>query len=183
MQFKALTSCCLASVILWGVSGIRQAQPPAVRLLQPRQIPNLPASVRTELERLGCEIPQNETSKPPNNVVSGEFAKVAQKDWAALCAQSGKMRVVVIWGGRNSCSAQPSNKTDPVANIWSQQQDGPFETYVALARPAKILRFREFFGNSNRNPVTHDGIEYGGGNASVIYYCDAGNWLELQGDD
>jgi hypothetical protein len=72
---------------------------------------------------------------------------------------------------------------DPIANIWSQQQDNPFETYVVAAHPAKIMRFREFFGDSHKNPITHDGIEYGGGNASVIYYCDAGEWLDLQGDD
>jgi hypothetical protein len=53
-----------------------------------------------------------------------------------------------------------------------------------LAAPAKqVLAYRKFFDDAQRNPVAHEGIEVGGEEASIIYYCHRGKWLELQGND
>jgi hypothetical protein len=43
--------------------------------------------------------------------------------------------------------------------------------------------YRRFFGDPHTNPVLHDGVEIGGDEASLIYYCHNGRWLELQGND
>jgi hemin uptake protein HemP len=169
MQTSAIRLCYLGLAMFCGAFSVSQSGPQKVLLLSPGRIPGLPVQVRTELERLGCEIPQNTASKAPNNVVSGTFSKVGQRDWAALCAHGDRMRVVVAWGGRSSCSAEPTDRIDPIANVWSQQQDNSFETYVISAPPKRILSFREFFGDDHKSAVTHDGIEYGGGNAPVIY--------------
>ena len=47
----------------------------------------------------------------------------------------------------------------------------------------QILSYRKFFGDKNKNPVVHDGVEIGGEEASMIYYCYEGKWLELAGND
>ncbi len=52
------------------------------------------------------------------------------------------------------------------------------------ARRAEILGYREAFETmKNPPPVTHDGIEIGDEQASLIYYCEKGRWLELAGSD
>lgn len=183
MPYSTLRAFCLAAIAFWPASHHRPSRPAKVRLLDPREIPELPANVREDLQKMGCQIPQNTASSQPNNLVHGAFAKTGQTDWAALCARGDRMRVVVLWGGRGPCSSEPSDTTDPIANIWSQQRDTPFEVFVSRAPRSRILTFREFFGDYHKNQITHDGIEYGGGNASVIYYCDATKWLHLQGDD
>lgn len=183
MPYRTLKTCCLAAIAFWSISHQSRPEPAKTRLLFPREFPELPVQVRDDLQKMGCQIPQNTASNQPNNVVRGAFAKAGQTDWAALCAHGGRMRVVVIWGGRGRCSAEPSDTTDPIANVWSQQQDNAFEVFVSRAPRSRILNFREFFGDGHKNQITHDGIEYGGGNASVIYYCDATKWLHLQGDD
>jgi hypothetical protein len=53
-----------------------------------------------------------------------------------------------------------------------------------LAAPVKqILEYRKFFGDTRTNPVIYEGIEVGGEEASLIYDCHEGEWLELQADD
>jgi hypothetical protein len=53
-----------------------------------------------------------------------------------------------------------------------------------LAAPAKnILAYRKFLGDAQENLVTHEGVEVGGEEASIIYYCHRGQWLELAGND
>jgi hypothetical protein len=171
-------------VAVVSASSGQSAQSMNVKLLSPEQFTNVPKPIRAGLERMGCVIPQDESATQPNNFVAGEFAKKGQTDWAALCAKNGTMQVVVLWGGESACSSEPSDKKDPITNIWSQQRDEPpFATYVQTAKSERILELRKFFGDAHENQVTHSGVEYGGGNASVIYYCDSGKWVELQGDD
>lgn len=155
-----------------------------VKLLTPAQL-DAPKEVQQKLQRMGCMIPQDEAAATrPSNIVAGEFARKGQRDWAALCAKDGRMRIVVLWGGENKCSMKPSDREDPITNVWSQQRDEPpFQTYVQAAKPQRILELRKFFGDPQHNEIIHDGVEYGGENASVIYYCDSGVWHELQGDD
>ena len=155
-----------------------------VKLLTPAQL-HAPKEVQQKLQLMGCTIPQDEAVPTrPNNIVPGEFATKGQRDWAALCAKDVFMRVVVLWGGENKCSMQASDREDPITNVWSQQRDEPpFQTYVQAATPKRILELRKFFGDPTHNEISHDGVEYGGENASVIYYCDSGIWIELQGDD
>jgi hypothetical protein len=43
---------------------------------------------------------------------------------------------------------------------------------LLLAAPAKhILAYRKFFDDTQVNPATHEGIEVGGEEATIIYYC------------
>jgi hypothetical protein len=53
----------------------------------------------------------------------------------------------------------------------------------ALAPPSQITAYRKFFSDSHTISILHDFVEIGGDEASLIYYCHYGRWLELQGND
>ena len=141
-----------------------------------------PATIRTALKGQHCELPETQHwDQTRLNIVSGHFGDRAQIDWAAICiASDGSTRVVVFWGKWAPCPAE-------IKGGWALQSHlppGEAGSLYLLAAPAKqILAYRKFFEDSQDNPVTHEGIEVGGEEASQIYYCYHGRWLVLTGND
>jgi len=82
--------------------------------LRPEDFPELPAAVRAQLEQAHCLITQDVETKESHNVVTGEFARKGQQDWAAYCSVNGSSRLIVIWGGSGKCSGDPFGLPDPV---------------------------------------------------------------------
>ena len=76
-----------------------------VTRLPPSAFPELPKSIRRELERRGCTIPQVWADKKPQNVIKGEFTRKGQTDWAVLCSLN---RVSTILIFRNASEQHPS---------------------------------------------------------------------------
>jgi hypothetical protein len=141
-----------------------------------------PATIRADLKRQHCELPETQHWEQTRlNIVPGHFGDRAQNDWAAICiASDGSTRVVVFWGKLAPCPAE-------IRDGWALRTHfpaGEAGSIYLLAAPAKqILEYRKFFGDAHDNPVIHEGIEVGGDEASIIYYCHQGKWLELQGND
>ena len=154
------------------------------KLVSPIAYTYISKTLRAALEKRGCEMPQleNYDAKNPVNAVSGHFLNSAQTDWAALCVVNDHPRVVVVWAdnGKSACS-------DEITTGWPLEQSFAHEAggglFLARASKKIILDYRKFFGDANNNPVTHEGINVGDDKASLIYYCDGKNWLQLQGDD
>jgi hypothetical protein len=151
------------------------------KLVSPAEYRSIPAEVRVFLEQRHCRLPETKNyEKYPLNVVSGHFAQADQTDWAALCIVKDQPRVVVLWGGKASCS-------DEIRSGWPLEHALPHESagsmYLMPVSAKQILEYRRFFGDPHDNQVTHQGIEVGGDQASLIYYCDGKDWLELQGND
>jgi hypothetical protein len=150
--------------------------------VSPAAYGNAPGHIRERLKREHCDLPQTQHwDETQLNIVSGRFASREQTDWAALCiAQDGGVHVIVFWGKRSPCG-------DRIDSGWPLQTHllaGEAGSLYLRAAPRKqILDYRKFFGDSNHNPVTHDGIEVGDDKASLIYYCYGGKWLDLQGSD
>ncbi|MBZ5542923.1 MAG: hypothetical protein LAO07_04495 [Acidobacteriia bacterium] len=65
-----------------------------------------------QLESRGCTIPQSAEFSAPHNVITGEFARKAQKDWAVLCSTQGKSTILVFWGGPAKCFAELASAKD-----------------------------------------------------------------------
>jgi hypothetical protein len=114
------------------------------------------------------------------NVVSNHFAKADQTDWAAMCVVNDRARVVVLWGGKAGCSDEIQGGW-PLRGAFSKEPAGGL--FLRPISPKQILAYRKFFGDEHNNEVDHEGIEVGDEQASLIYYCDGKNWLELQGND
>jgi hypothetical protein len=150
--------------------------------VSPDAYSSAPATIRAALERRHCELPGTQHwDQTRLNVVSGHFASPTQTDWAAICIVSdGSTRALVFWGKSAPCPAE-------IHHGWALESrfpPGKAGSLYLLSAPAKqVLAYRNFFHDAHGNPVAHEGIEVGGEEASIIYYCYHGQWLELQGND
>jgi hypothetical protein len=79
--------------------------------LPPASFPELPPAIARELQHRGCTIPQDVFSRTPRNVISGEFARRGQKDWALLCSIKGSSSILVFWNGsaKNAAELNPAD--------------------------------------------------------------------------
>lgn len=154
------------------------------KLVSPAAYTYIPKTLRAALDKRGCQLPQlaQYDAKDPWNAASGHFLNSTQTDWAALCIVNDHPRVVVVWGaqGKPACP-------DEITSGWPLEQSFAHEAggglFLSKASSKIILDYRKFFGDTNTNPVTHEGINIGDEKASLIYYCDGKSWLQLQGDD
>jgi hypothetical protein len=152
------------------------------KLVAPGEYRKTPPKVRVSLEQRHCQLPEtkNYDDGHPLNVVSGHFARADQTDWAALCIIKDRARVVVLWGGKVSCSNEIHSGW-PLEHAFSREPAGGL--FLMPVGRKEILAYRKFFGDDHTNDINHEGIEVGDEQASLIYYCDGRNWLELQGND
>jgi hypothetical protein len=90
--------------------------------LSPRAFAVLPVSIVRELQRRGCTVPQEDYSKTPNNVTSGQFAHQGQRDWAVLCSIKGASSILVFWNGSATNPAELAPSED-INSLQSGVQD------------------------------------------------------------
>jgi hypothetical protein len=141
-----------------------------------------PAAIRAALRKQHCQLPETQHWEGTQlNIVQGHFGDATQSDWAAICIEpDGATRVLVFWDKSTPCPAE-------IRHGWALKSHFPpgeaGSLYLLKALPSQITAYRKFFGDSHTNAVTHDGVEVGGDEASIIYYCNHGDWLELQGND
>lgn len=150
--------------------------------VSPDAYASVPAPIREELKKRHCELPETQNwDQTRLNIVEGQFSSDAQKDWAAICiAADGTTHALIFWGKASACAAE-------IHEGWALKGHFPPGSagtlYLLKAPPEHVLSYRKFFGDKNKNPVVHDGVEVGGEEASMIYYCYKGKWLELMGND
>jgi hypothetical protein len=172
-------------LILLLIATVAAAQTPSQEIqkrVSPDAYTTAPATVRADLKKQHCELPSTQHwDQTRLNIVPGHFGDPAQNDWAAICiTPDGGTHVVVFWGKSAPCPAE-------IRDGWAL--NGHFKPGEArgicllAARVKQILEYRKFFEDPHDNPVIHEGIEVGGDEASTIYYCYRGMWLELQGND
>ena len=140
----------------------------------PESVAVLPLDLRRILTGRGCRVPQTwrRWRDLPNNVVSGEFARTGQTDWAVLCSDGTASSVVVFWGGTSRC--------DPVlAPAPDTHHASTMDGEVAFGR--SLLRADLTSGREGWPP---DGLEdVYEGKASVIHLCIAGQWHTVSAGD
>ena len=176
-----LAVCVSVTLFVWG-----QQQPDGSevynpqKLVPPAEYRHIPKPVRDLLEQRGCLLPENQNQLHPMNVVSGHFVQADQTDWASLCVVKDQARVVMLWGGKAGCSDEIHSGW-PLKGKFSRQPAGGL--FLAPVSAKQILAYRRFFGDEHTNEVDHQGVEVGDDQASLIYYCDGNNWLELAGND
>ncbi len=157
---------------------------PPQRRVSPDAYKKAPAKIRAALQQKHCELPSGQSmDDTPLNIVSGHFAAPGHTDWAAICIlPDNTTRALIFWGkpGPPPCPAE-------ITHGWALETKMPpgqaGSLYLMRQVKAQILEYRKFFGDTNTAPVDHDGVEVGGDQASLIYYCYKGKWLELQGAD
>ena len=95
----ALLLAILANTVIAQTTAAETSRQPEVRYLEPRQIHELPAVVRNDLEKLGCRIPNFLNWDARHNVIQGQFLKAGQRDWAVLCQIRDKSGILLYPGG------------------------------------------------------------------------------------
>lgn len=161
-----------------------QASERKIVRLPPTAFRVLPASVVRELQRRGCTIPQEAYSKTLNNVVSGQFARRRQKDWAVLCSIKGASSILVFWNGSATNPADLARSED--MNYLQSGADDKilFSRGISAAGSDFIMKHYHAHGGPRPPRVDHQGIDDAFlEKASVTLYFFGGKWLQLTGSD
>lgn len=154
-----------------------------VRLL-PAAFPHLPADVARELNRRGCRIPQNAYEKKTHNVITGEFARIGQTDWAVLCSIRGVSSILVFWNGAGNGPAEVAPSRD---DGFVQDMGGGklgFSRGIYAVGKDYILAHYSNTGVPLPRRIDHQGINDAFiEKASDIHYYFGRKWLKLPGAD
>lgn len=161
-----------------------QAAERNIRRLMPGAFPNLPPGVTHDLERRGCLIPQTAYDAHPHNVVSGEFARPGQTDWAVLCSVNGASTILVFWRG----DVRDVAEIAPGEDLGSLQGMGEgrigYSRMIGVADRKFILDHYQAYGGVKPPEIDHLGIDDAFvEKASVVHYFHQGQWLRLTGAD
>ncbi len=151
--------------------------------LPPTAFPMLPRAVVGELQRRGCTIPQS-FLKTPNNVISGEFAKHGQKDWAVLCSIKGLSSILVFWNGsaRNPADLGAADDMNYLQGLGGDKIG--YDRGIGVVGSKFITEHYDAYGGPKPPPIDHEGIDDEMlEKASVVQYFFNGKWLQLSGSD
>src|SRR5258708_29768383 len=131
------------------------AQTRAIIYRLPESFSELPPIVARSLAKEGCRIPQatDDGKIVATNVVSGEFAKKGQTDWAILCSKAGRSYIRVFWGGTAQCPSRILKGRDISAKDIAQGFE--FDRALGTADKNFIIERFEAFGGPKPPTITH----------------------------
>ncbi len=146
-----------------------QKEWPDFRYLEPKQVRELPALIKADLEKRGCKIPTFTRWDARHNVIQGQFLKPGQRDWAVLCRHQDKSSILIY----------PGSATADVQTVRSEAHDPHriMHTITAFVLQKRAIRDKL---TESLPQFDHDGIEDGPiqKSAIVLYYRD-GEWIEF----
>lgn len=143
---------------------------PDFRYQEPKQIRDLPAAVRADLDNRGCRIPRFTKWDGPHNAIQGQFMKAGQQDWAVLCA-AGDKTVILLY---------PAGAADAVQPLRTEEADPHRFIHVVTAFVLSKRALRDQQGEQPVQEFDHDAIEDGPiGKTGRVIYFRAGEWTLL----
>jgi len=155
--------------------------------LAPSDFTDLPKSIIKYLEKNNYKIPQPYFYNPGQekyNVIKGRFYSPNQYDWAVMCSNEHKSKVIIFISGSTKkihilTQFEDINGLQGIGN-----DEVGFSLGIEVVGREDILYYYEAYGGPKPPPIDHDGINFiFYGKASVVYYNYKGKWLELQGAD
>ena len=155
--------------------------------LQPSAFPELPASITRDLVGRGCLIPQVEPwAAGSHNVISGQFRRPGQTDWAIVCSIDRASSLLIFWNGSaadvENLNGDRRPDRDYLQNIGGHRLG--FSWLISAVGKKHILEYYTWHGGPEPPPIDHEGIDSAFvGKASTILYWYKGEWLHLQGAD
>jgi hypothetical protein len=142
---------------------------PDFRYLEPKQLREVPAVIKADLQKRGCKIPRFTKWDARHNAIQGQFLKPGQRDWAVLCRHQDKSSILIY----------PGSAAVDVQTVRSEDHD-PYR--IIHTTTAFVLQKRAIRDKLTESlpPFDHDGIEDGPIQkaALVLYYRD-GEWMEF----
>lgn len=152
-------------------TGLKEIQKewPDFRYLEPKQVRELPALIKADLEKRGCRIPRFTRWDARHNVIQGQFLKPGQRDWAVLCWHQDKSSILIY----------PGSAAADVQTVRSEDHD-PYRiihTVTAFVLQKRAVRDKL---TESLPPFDHDGIEDGPiQKASLVLYYRDGEWVDF----
>lgn len=188
MKTAALITILLISSLLSSATGAQdkwQDTDLSIRRLAPSAFQHLPENIARYLQSRGCTVPQLWHDAVPHNVITGEFARKGQTDWAVLCSKNRVSSILVFWRGSTKSVAEIAREPD---RIYLQVVDSygkvGFSRGISGVGKDYILKHYREYGGLKPPPIDHQGIDNGyDEKGSVILYYFRGKWLRLQGAD
>jgi hypothetical protein len=178
MSFLLIVLLSLFQIDQW-----EKANRDVVRLA-PSSFNQLPKNVMQELERRNCTVPQVWNSAQSGNVISGEFLKKGQKDWAVLCSVRLKSSILVLPSGSPQNAYKLAEEED--LNMLQGVGDGKigYSRSITPVGEAYIQDHYKANGGTAPPSIDHFGIndafeEKG----STVLYFYKNKWLTLTGSD
>ncbi len=164
-------------------SHVAFAETPKDVYASPDQFKELPEQVKSQMKKLGCRVPQAPFFES-KNVVQGDFAMRGQKDWAAICSVNGRSHIHIFWGGPAVCPAELSFSDDS-SNLWvTPTGKTEYHKGISVVGEKYIHEHHAAYGGPTPPSITHDAInDIYFEQASVVFYCHEGKWMELTGAD
>lgn len=164
------------------VADAASAPSAAITRRDPGEFKELPLTVRHELIRRGCTMPQ--PSEPSmRNVIRGNFFGTG-KDWAVLCSRDLASSILVFKDGRADVVSDLSRWPD---DLFVQDVGGgrfEFSRAIRTISPAIISEFEGSSETGSGPAPTHDGIDdMFLGKASTAWYWDRRKWIRVGGAD
>ncbi len=153
--------------------------------LPPTAFPQLPPDIVRSLQKRGCLIPQVWSDRRSHNVISGEFMKKGQKDWAVLCSRKDISSILVFWGGNAYSVSEIARSPDKIhVQIISERNKVGYSRHISAVGREYIISHYKAYGGEKPPPIRHQGIDDAFvEKASMIHYRYRGKWLKLQGAD
>jgi hypothetical protein len=176
----------IAILSLGAIAGVGQTEKKSSsqKLVSPSSYKHVPIRIRTSAQAHGCLLPETQSvdnGAEPLNVISGRFGNKDQIDWAALCIINDQPEVFIVWQRNPGACSADIHSGWPLKEKFSTQQSGAL--FLRKATPQRILNYRRVFPQGPKPEIKHDGLEVGNEQASLVFYCDGGKWLELRGND
>ncbi len=183
MTFWLLGSCdktigkmkrCLVSLgvlISFAAAAQEQSEVPVLRF------PALPKTIQNDLRRRGCTVPQPPGKHTLANVISGNFRRPHQTDWAVLCdVRSKKESVILVYWNGNPSRPAVLGRIPLAADRCGRE--------IGAVGKANIMEHYRAYGGPKPPVIDHQGIDVGiCEKASTISYFHRHRWLTLTGAD
>lgn len=155
--------------------------------LKPTAFPQLPKNIISFLEKRRCTVPQIFGESEPHNVISGQFARSGQVDWAVLCSRNRVSSILIFWNGSTKSVAEIARAADKDFLQTSSGDDGSKATFsraIDVVGKKYILEHYYGYDGVKPPPIKHQGINDAYvEKASTVRYFYRGRWLELHGAD
>ena len=153
-----------------------------IKRVKPSAFPKLPSEIGAYLQSRSCMVPQVWGASELGNVISGEFYRTGQQDWAVLCSCQGRLSIFVFPGGRTE-TVDELGKSDEISylQLVGNKEIG-FSRAITAVGQTYILSHRK--GGPKPPKIDHEGInDIFVEKASVVHYWNDGKWVELRGAD
>ena len=148
---------------------------------------NLSDTIKAEIKKRGCLIPQLDdffNKENVHNIVKGSFSSEKTNDFAVLCSVNGTSHIEIIWGKGKPCSEKFAFFKDKTYLQGLGENKIGFSRSISVATKESILKHQKAYGGKLPQKSAHFGIDDAFAlKASVIYFCDKGEWHEFSGAD